>query len=37
MMMTSTTVGIILAILYRNRTWCAICPVATLSDQYLAK
>ncbi len=37
MMMTSTTVGIILAILYRNRTWCAICPIATLSDQYLAK
>ena len=37
MMMTSTLVGISLAIRYRNRTWCAICPVATLSDQYLAK
>ncbi|MDD2457846.1 MAG: hypothetical protein PHQ83_05010 [Eubacteriales bacterium] len=35
MMMTSTLVGVALAILYRNRTWCAICPVATLSDQYL--
>ena len=35
MMMTSTIIGLVLAVFFRNRTWCAICPVATLSDQYL--
>lgn len=35
MMMTTTVVGLILAWLYRSRTWCAICPIATLSDQAL--
>lgn len=35
MMMTTTLIGLFLAFRYRPRTWCAICPVATLSDQSL--
>jgi uncharacterized membrane protein YciS (DUF1049 family) len=37
MMLTTTVVGLILAWVYRGRTWCAICPISTLSDQALAK
>lgn len=37
MMMTTTLIGLFLAYRYRPRTWCAICPVATLSDQVIAK
>jgi hypothetical protein len=35
MMMTTTTLGLILAVFYKPRTWCTICPIATVSDLYL--
>ena len=35
MMMTTTFLGLILALVYKPRTWCIICPVGTLSDTYL--
>jgi 4Fe-4S binding domain len=34
-MFTSTVLGTILAILYKPRTWCAVCPVNTLSSVIL--
>lgn len=37
MMLTTTTLGLILAKLYKPRTWCTICPVNTLSGIYLMK
>ncbi len=33
----TTVFGIILAILYKPRSWCTICPVATVSTAYLDK
>ncbi len=36
-MFSSTVIGTILAILYRPRTWCAICPMKTMSTSYLKK
>jgi len=35
MMMTTTVIGLVLAIVYKPRTWCTICPIATVSDVYL--
>lgn len=35
MMMTTTILGLILALVYKPRTWCTICPIATVSDVYL--
>ncbi len=35
MMMTTTILGLILAIVYKPRTWCIICPIATISEMYL--
>ncbi|WP_321992669.1 hypothetical protein [Marispirochaeta aestuarii] len=35
MMATSFLVGTLLAILYRPRTWCRVCPVSTMSDRVL--
>jgi len=35
MMMTTTVIGIALALIYKPRTWCVICPIATTSDLYL--
>lgn len=35
MMMTTTTLGLILALTYKPRTWCTICPIATISDAYI--
>lgn len=35
MMMTTTVIGLVLAIVYKPRTWCTICPIATVSDAYL--
>ena len=35
MMMTTTFLGFILALIYRPRTWCTICPIATVSDVYI--
>lgn len=34
MMMTTTTIGFVLALVYKPRTWCTICPIATISDVY---
>jgi len=34
-MFSSTVIGTILAILYKPRTWCAVCPVNTLSSTIL--
>ncbi len=31
LMLTSTLLGTVLALLYRPRSWCAVCPVGTLS------
>lgn len=35
MMMTTTILGFILALIYRPRTWCTICPIATVSTAYI--
>ncbi len=35
MMMTTTTLGLILAFIYKPRTWCTVCPIATVSDIYI--
>ncbi|MDF2540665.1 MAG: putative rane protein [Herbinix sp.] len=35
MMMTTTTLGLIMALLYKPRTWCTVCPINTMSDVYL--
>lgn len=37
MMMTTTFLGLILAMVYKPRTWCTICPIATVSDVILKK
>lgn len=35
MMMTTTLLGLVLSLVYKPRTWCTVCPIATLSDSYL--
>lgn len=35
MMLTTTTIGLILALIYKPRTWCTICPISTISEVYL--
>lgn len=35
MMMTTVTLGLILAIVYKPRTWCTVCPISTLSNEYM--
>lgn len=37
MMMTTTVLGLFLALVYKPRTWCTICPIATVSDVILKK
>ncbi len=37
MMMTTTFLGLLLALIYKPRTWCTICPIATVSDVILKK
>ncbi len=32
MMMTTSVIGLIMSLVYKPRTWCTICPVATMSD-----
>lgn len=34
MMMTTTTLGLVMALIYKPRTWCTICPISTISDVY---
>lgn len=36
-MMTTTILGLILALIYKPRTWCIICPIATVSDVIIKK
>lgn len=35
-MLSSTLIGLVLGYFYKPRTWCAICPVGTLSDKILS-
>ncbi len=35
MMLTTTTLGFILALVFKPRTWCTICPIATISEVYI--
>lgn len=35
MMMTTTMLGFLMALVYKPRTWCTVCPIATVSDLYL--
>lgn len=35
LMLSSTLLGTFLAILFKPRTWCVICPIKTLSNRYL--
>ena len=35
MMMTTTFIGMILSLVYKPRTWCTICPISTISSEYL--
>lgn len=37
MMMTTTILGLILALIYKPRTWCSICPISTISSKILKK
>ncbi len=37
LMFTSTVAGVVLALLYKPRTWCTVCPVNTLSDAALER
>ena len=37
MMLTTTVLGLIITLLYRPRTWCLVCPIGTISDEYLKK
>ncbi|NLW12041.1 MAG: 4Fe-4S binding protein [Clostridiaceae bacterium] len=32
MMMTTSVIGLLMSLFYKPRTWCTICPVATMSD-----
>lgn len=37
MMFTTTVLGLILALIFKPRTWCTICPISTVSDVYIKK
>lgn len=37
MMMTTTFLGLVLALVYKPRTWCTICPISTVSGMCLKK
>jgi len=37
MMMTTTILGMIMGMVYKPRTWCTVCPIATVSDIILKK
>ena len=36
MMMTTTSLGLLMAVFYKPRTWCTVCPINTISDVYLS-
>lgn len=35
MMLTTTVLGLVFGIIYKPRTWCTVCPIATVSDLYI--
>lgn len=35
MMLTTTILGLLFALMYKPRTWCAVCPINTISDIYI--
>ena len=35
MMLTTTFIGVILSLVYKPRTWCTICPISTISSEYI--
>lgn len=35
MMLTTSSMGLVFALLYKPRTWCTVCPIATISDGYI--
>lgn len=35
MMMTTTVLGLVMALVYKPRTWCTICPISTISGIYI--
>lgn len=35
MMLTTTTLGLAMALIWKPRTWCTICPIATVSEVYI--
>ncbi len=35
MMMTTTILGVSLSLIFKPRTWCTICPVSTISGEYI--
>jgi polyferredoxin len=37
MMFTTTVIGLILALIFKPRTWCTVCPINTISDISLKK
>lgn len=37
LMMTTTILGLILSVIFKPRTWCTICPIATVSDVIIKK
>ena len=37
MMATSALIGMVLALLYKTRTWCAVCPINSISSDLLEK
>jgi len=37
MMLTTTIIGLLLSFIYKAKTWCAICPMGTLSSMALRK
>ena len=37
MMITTTILGLLLALIYKPRTWCTICPISTVSDVLIKK
>ncbi len=37
MMFTTTVIGLLLALFYKPRTWCRVCPINTVSDLMLKK
>ncbi|WKY47567.1 hypothetical protein Q5O24_14640 [Eubacteriaceae bacterium ES3] len=35
MMLTTTLIGLSLSVVYKPRTWCTVCPISTVSGEYI--